>query len=420
MATYLDLPYELLYDTLRLAMPEDLENFAQISKRVQEMAKPLLTDHRALIRKYRCFKSWFNGGKATLLLLQNILTTPYIGPHVREANVDFDRGSLNPEIYTEPEIELLCNMVVESMVLASEVANATAVRSLLTHAESSQCESAAFALLLPRLPNLEELCIKDSWRSSEPWVTHVLDKAPRATKPFLTKLARVSLSYDPHSASACVNRLQSYAALPSVKELSASDITKMWRYGDNHLPWLASDVTKLELRANEHEADANGFCSFLRGFPKLEVFKLSCVGPSTVEPSLIKDILLLTVKTTLRKLTILADGGCQSFMGSLRGFEVLTELHTNWPLLIERDRKPKELLPASLQHLKLDDSRIHCAGTCKEVLRDVLCGNELGDLHLKDVTFVMPEIEILGNSYRCLQKYCYEQGLTLTLERRGM
>ena len=443
MATFSDIPYELLYEILWFTMPEDLENFAQISKRVQEVAKPLLKDHRALIRKYRYFESWSNGGKATALLLREIFTTPYIGHYVREANVDFDRASFRPNIYTESEMERFSEMIVENMALEYHLKElaVTAVRSLLTVSgrcapdldvtavrrlltDSGRCESAAFAFLLPLLPNLEILWMKDTENLSKLFLTHVLNKAPRAANPFLTKLARVCLTklalvyYDPNSAS--VERLRPYAALPSVRELSASDVM-LWRFGDSYLPRLASGVTKLELRANDWKADANGFCSFLTDFPRLEVFKLSCVGSSTVEPSLIKETLLLNLKTSLRTLTILADNGCQAFMGSLRGFEVLTELHTNWPVLIKPDRKLQETLPASLQQLKLDDSKIHRAENCKTVLQDVLSGNELGDLHLKDVTFRIPGIGVgIWNSYRRLQKDCYEQGLALRFERRGM
>lgn len=421
MATFLDLSYELMYEILRLTMPEDLENFAQISKRVQEVAKPLLTDHRALIRKYRCYESWFNGNKTTSLLLQDVNATPHTGHYVREAVVDFDRYSRDHESYNEPEIEWLSSMVVESVYLAPDL-NATAVRSLLTNSEP-QCESAAFALLLPLLPNLEILRVENSWLFSKPWFTPLLSKAPGAANPFLTKLTRVFISHDRCRGYADVNFLKPYAALPSVRELSASDLYIAWREKDKHQPGLASGVTKLELQVNEYKADANGystFCTFLRDFHKLEVFKLSCVDQSTIEPSFIKEILLSTVKTSLRTLNILPDLGCQNFMGSLRDFEVLTDLHTNWPLLIKPGHNLQAVLPTSLHHLRLDDSKMHRANICKKVLQEILSGNDLGDLHLKHVTFGTQDIEVLGKPYQRLQKYCYERGLTLTFLHSGV
>ena len=322
--------------------------------------------------------------------------------------MDFDRTLRNREEYTEQEIDWLYTMVAES-------------KSLVVWTDiESEYESAAFALLLPLLPNLERLSMKDSWGLTYSWVPHVVSNAPRAARPYLTKLARVRVHENSYHTGAYIEHLRLYAALPSVKEILASDVTLSWPNNGNHLPCLASGVTKLDLLALAYEADSEAFCNFMREFPKLEAFKLKMLGASSMKASFIKDTLLSTVKTSLRKLTILADLGCHTFMGSLRGFEALTELHTNWPLLIKPDHNLKAVLPTSLHHLKLDDNKIHRASTCKKLLQDILSGNELGDLHLEDVILTMPDIEVLGNPYQRLQQYCYEQGLTLTFVHSGV
>lgn len=47
---------------------------------------------------------------------------------------------------------------------------------------------------------------------------------------------------------------------------------------------------------------------------------------------LIKEILLATANTNLRTLTVLGPREQKALMDSLRGFEILTEFHTNWSL----------------------------------------------------------------------------------------
>ena len=136
MTTFSDLPNELLYETLHLTLPEDLENFAQISKRIQEVARPLLADHRALIRKYRRFENILNGKKAITLLLQDFLTNPHIGHYVRQARVNSDRSLYYPELYTESEIKSLCKVAAESNHLTPNQ-DATAVHFLQADIKST-------------------------------------------------------------------------------------------------------------------------------------------------------------------------------------------------------------------------------------------------------------------------------------------
>ena len=52
MATFDDLPNELVCEVLEAIWPQDLENFAQICIRVHASSKPLLVEHRKLIREY--------------------------------------------------------------------------------------------------------------------------------------------------------------------------------------------------------------------------------------------------------------------------------------------------------------------------------------------------------------------------------
>lgn len=425
MTTFSELPNEILYEILGLAGPEDLENFAQISKRVQELASPLLRGHRLLIRNYHTFDNWIYGHAAVISLLEGVLTTPQIGQYVREAKVHFIGDFYDPVKYTEPEIEFLCKIAAESKHVVS-ILDATAVLSLQADIKN-HCQSAPLALLLPLLPNLETLQMEENWASPGFWVSKIVSNAPKAANPFLTKLAHVQLrpnNLDGNNyrnsqlLGAKLEHLRPYAALPSVKELFAPDLTCGLYYRGNDLPPQASAVTKLELLGIKDQLDAKDLCSFLKDFSNLEVFDFSTspdISDSMFDASLIKNTLLATVSATLRTLTILGPTKYSGFIGSLRNFQVLKELHTDWSLLVRNNCNLQAVLPVSLHHLELDDNKVRSKYVYKRLMKKALSGKLLGVLQLEHVTLTTPECKQLDETYRSLRQKCSEKGLILTV-----
>lgn len=441
MAAFPDLPNELLYDVLQQCMPEDLENFSQISKRVQAVAKPLLRTHRALIRKYRCFDNRLYGRAAVASLLQDILTTPHIAHYVREAKVDFSGGFYGREEFTQQEIKWLCNLAAETKCLLTGL-DATDIRSLqsgIKYQIENHCQDAALALLLPLLPNLETFWMDAGNIPSGYWIESVIGNAPKVTKPFFTKLARVHLSFDGVEFTIrntelldSVNRLRHYAALPSIKELSAASLTLELGCWEEDLPPLVSEVTKLELvdsanpcRLGEDlritglgRVGPNRMYSFLEDFPKLEVFTYSTETPmmfSKFDASLIRAALIANAKTSLRALTILGPIDYPGFMGSLREFEVLTVLHTHWSVLVKNDCNLQAVLPVSLHVLQLNDKMTRCKKIYKRLMENAVSGNLSGDLQLEHVTLTAEDVSKLEETCHDLQRWCRERGLILTL-----
>lgn len=45
MAVFSDFPNEIICTMLPLVQPKDLENFAQVAERIQELARPVLQTH---------------------------------------------------------------------------------------------------------------------------------------------------------------------------------------------------------------------------------------------------------------------------------------------------------------------------------------------------------------------------------------
>ena len=134
---------------------------------------------------------------------------------------------------------------------------------------------------------------------------------------------------------------------------------------------------------------------FLQSFHNLESFDFEYVVPhhmvfALFDPFLLRATLLSQAKATLRKLTILGDRGIDSFMGSLRSFQVLSEIYTDWSLLyLDSDDWPSRVLPASLRTLNLCD-RLNCSTN--------RCANRYGSLVQSSISAkatAVPGFEVL-------------------------
>ena len=301
----------------------------------------------------------------------------------------------------------------------------------------SLCQDATLALLLPLLSHLETFWIDAGDICSGYWIEYAIGNAPKATKPFFTKLARVHLSFDGleftiwNVCSIDYKRLRHYAALPSIKTLSAPPLTLELGCWENDLPPLISEVTKLELLNNANpyrlsedltivrlgRVNPNRLYRFLEDFPKLEIFNYSTKTSmmfSMFDASCIRDALIANVKTSLRALTILGPIDYSGSMGSLREFEVLSVLHTHWSLLI-KDCNLQTVLPVSLHVLQLDDKITRCKKIYKGLMENAVSGNLTGDLQLEHVTLTAEDVRNLEEICHNLQQECRERGLVLTL-----
>lgn len=205
MAAFADLPNELPYAFMQQTRPEYLENFAQISKQVQAVARALLHNHRALIRKYHhIFDNKPYGKQAVTSLLQDHLTTPYIAQYVREAKFGCLGSLWSGGKYTEHEIEWLCKMAADNEYLVPYLSTRWLQASINQHRQD-----ATLALLLPLHSNLEMIRMEVNWYSYYIAVNVAIRKA------------------DNYSTN-----LRQFAALPSVKEISTHICTYVivrWR-----------------------------------------------------------------------------------------------------------------------------------------------------------------------------------------------
>lgn len=419
MAVFSDLPNEIICVILPLVEPEDLENFAQAARRVQELARPLLQVHRMMIRKYCILTEGLTKGEISPLL-KLALTSPHVGHYVREIKaLSIDCKYSRSDWYTEDDIASVQVVAAESKYLVPD-GNLEDLRRLSLDITRRR-GGIPLALLLLLLPNLEALMIEDAIGGSTPsWPETVIMNASIDAKPCLTKLRKVQLRSH-HGFGPSLRHLLRFAALPSLRELSAFDT-----YPPRRTPCKcqytfvpASEVTKLELRNST--VDSETLCSFLQNFGKLQTFTFSTYNRVTyliLNASLIRDALLSLAKTTLQTLTILGHPKKLSFMGSLCEFEVLAELHTHWALLLPTTQAQlSAVLPRSLRRLSLIDENVRDAVTYQTVLRDALSSKLSGSLLLQHLGIETPDFDGLSDDHFILQRDCNEKGLSLMFSR---
>lgn len=417
MAHFSSLPNELIREILTLVQPEDLENFAQLSRNVFRLAFPFLNEHRALIRKYHTLRNDIDPG-ATATLLSTVIANPRIGSYVKKVDLSRLKESM-ANAYAKKELEIFTTAALDSECLKRpSEEDVLDEREFWSNTIQDGNEDILLAILLPLLPNLEALSVEAG--STQPnWYGSAIEQAASATRPTLCKLAHIRLN--PRGGDAYhITAVQKFCALPSVRVLTAPKAT-----GVNCLhelsPDTKSDVTHLKLW--ESCIDSKALYEFLQGFPKLQSFTYSfenTIHWASQDAFLIRSSLLAHCKHSLQSLTLLApDYGFLPFMGSLRGFETLKEVYTEWSFLIpvtpnSGGPKLNEHLPVSLVRLKIHDSKGRKKSQYEKVIRSAQYAREHRLQKLKWLIFGGTQVRwSLETIDRSLRKTCLNMGITL-------
>lgn len=413
-AHFASLPNELICEILKLVQPEDLENFAQISRHVYSLAAPCLIEHRALIRRYHTLRN-DTDPRCITDVLSEVLTNPRLGSYIRIVEL----GLLsNPKaVYTQEELENFTTAAHDSEYLKNPSQEVVLdERNYWCRRIQDGNNDILLAILLPLLPNLSALSAENHNGPIE-WYDRAIEQAALATKPVLRKLAHVRLG-NPGTYGFNLAEIQRLSSLPSVRVMTAiraSGPRSLYEIS----PETNSDVTHLKLW--ESLVDSKVLYEFLRGFAKLQSFTYSHAYShgTRLDAFLIRSSLLAHCKGTLRNLTLLSP--CCSFMssmGSLKGFETLTDLYTEWSFLIptEEGYSPQlnEQLPASLVRLKIHD----CFGRGKYEYDQVIWSVQYAKEHrlqkLKLLVFAGTKVGFSLETFDWhLAKECSIMGITL-------
>lgn len=396
-----------------MVLPEDLESFAQTSKHVFLLSKPLLKEHRSLIRLYTRFKSYALPGQErhTSLrdgfsvglvptLFRDVLNEPRIGHYIRR--VEFD-GILGQTILTTPRIN---SVEVQALYRQQrDLVDAAVAQSLVPQVRDqyqrfkdgraefmSGGEDLLIALLLPLLPNLNNLSIYQWAAKGDSYLSNMIQHGARVGTPWLKSLTTVHLC---DSSAMWLWKVSLFNWLPSLKTLTALRVSDDPKTKDEYL--LPQDSHTTDLMLYETSLSSRSLHWYLESFQNLQEFTVEYV-PTWDEldevvdftPSLIRSTLMAHAKATLQTLTILGPTNSDPFMGSLQAFEALRDIRTEYYFLFPSDcdpeTQPSRVLPASLHRLQLCDHEDRIETEYKAFFRGVQHAKTEACLHLQDVT----------------------------------
>lgn len=402
MARFSDIPAELILDIIAFVQLEDLENFAQSCQRCQIIASPALKKHRLLIRQYSTIKDV--EARTISKTLKQVLMNPQTGRYIRNITLNHVRDpkwfSYNAG-YSVEDLQLFVAASRNSSFLSPPGEAPLSYRSVIERGD----EDILLAILLPLLPNLTSLSLPrvDNGRHSC-WTSDLLSYVPHASTPTLAKLSTVCIKGEyPHLSEAVM-----YASLPSMKSLSVLSVSTCG-YDDAHVfgqgqKFSSSYITNLELW--ECKMPSRHLQNFLLGCHCLQSFAYSCgIGgdPNTRSAYYIRQALLNKAKSTLRKLTILGcSGHTTCVMGTLRPFEVLEEVCTDWELLVSLSLNRAEPMPlrimksfpASLRKLRLNDEIGRAIEHHSQLVESVVRAQKWGT-HVEDPAVVGLQLQEL-------------------------
>lgn len=376
MATFADLPVEILLDILQYILPEDLESFAQTCRKVTFVAQAHLKDHRQLVRKYASCSNTPESIGGILNLLDVLLQEEKMAHYVL-------RLDLRPIPRTVWENK----------------------------------EGFAFSKLSPLPPNLRTLSVEQP--ESDPRCRHYALTVPHTAKPLLNRLCKVHITYKLHSRDSGLVALREFSTIPSVQVLSAIGAEGVSGWGDTKVLPHQSYVTYLNLC--ECYVRPGELYQFLNTFLHLQTFTYSSPYDarrlSAFNPYLIRNG-LLNSNSTLRQLTLTGIGRAKSFMGSLFEFHLLQAIDTDWGFLgpvwgrdIGISRLP--WLPTSLQVVKLCDDRSRDISDYMSLI-DKITASKLSDIpHLKKLRVTVPFLSHSENELLFLRRLCDDAGISL-------
>ena len=434
MAGFDDLPNEIILDTLPLVLPEDLENFAQTSKRVFLLAKPFLEHHRQLIRLHSTFESkqvWRHRSGSTppiLSLLIRLRDEPHIGQYIRDVNlkhsgpIQSNMMNMDWDFYREQH-DLVNAVVAQSNVPSIQSFYEPKERLCLKSKESY--EEFLIALFLLLLPNLSKLTLP--WNPARDYLGDMIGQSALEENSWLANLTKVRVQGDFVPKALGIRDLSLFSSLPALKSLMASNARDHGVNIDHYLPTPDSHTKKLELHSSYFARLPLYW--YLQSFQSLQKFSLAFYDYNDplikrqFDPKIVRAALVAHTKTTLQSLTIKASPNPDAFMGSLQQFEALREVRTQWTILFPKgsclETWPSRVLPASIRKLQLDDnSGYDNMKEYRALCQGFQCAKEKTCLHLDLVEirkYWRDWDEALINDYSDdLDGFCREIGMSVT------
>ena len=365
MATFCDLPNEVVLMIWHALEVEDINHFSVTSKPVYSLVKHLLPEHLELQRRLSTISNDCRPESHFVAeVLKEVLLNPKVARYpsclvFHNLEICWDESDTKlPSKYTKlPECELVlfgeavkqCGFIRKDRM--SDWINEIGLGN----------EEPLIALLMTLLPNLVSIQ-HEVWLSHAMYIRDILmgisfSKSHRSLKCLRTVTVD-NVAEDEDDELVHLDILRGYSEMASVEEIFGHHIA----CDEDDLLMTAvplpfsSNVTNLSL--TECAIHAKPLSEFLLTINGLEHFSYTPLPTSaSFEPYWIRTALLAHQRWTLKSLTLKAGSRPKSYMGSLDLFPRLEDLETDLILLVGSPFPPRhdlyDVLPESIKTIKL-------------------------------------------------------------------
>lgn len=443
MASFAELPNELVSKILWQADPRDLESLSAIAKHVYRLAAPLLQEHRKLKRQYTSLEppevgvgkdvgNWF--AEHLITILQN----PRIALYVTDLHLTYWHDCWKPLHRIPDPADLSKYHMSYPAHMLDHLEHAVRTADTIPPDQSGEWitrirggdEDPIIALLLLHMPNLQtlvhDLYCQPSQEKVRKTIQHIVHTKNQS---YLSQLRQVTVDYesrhDGDVADDC-NLLQAYMLIPSVQSLHVRSlcITDASEELDPYYLGYTSNISELAFTGGF--IGTNPLSQLITQTSCLQSFTWKThrycesyhQGP--FDSISLSKALMSNASHTLESLTLRASGYKTTSLGSLHGFERLRTIDTDVALLFNADGSdiltwPKRL-PPSLEKLSLALEEDHILQTPEnfcEAFRCLLCARKDKTPHLKNILIRMQTSEHCREAYDHVQGPCSAAGILL-------
>ena len=377
MTQFTDLPNEIVAMIAETVFPRDIVNFSAASKRIQSLSEPSLQKHHEMKLEYKCVKCTKNGTSLSDFL-HDVVLQPTVALYVERLTIGtwsngwHDGSEASHTTYPQEKMVTLEEAVAASVPSDQVLTWVTALKS--------GDEDPVLALLLLRLPNVAALSFRRAGLTFQYLVQTLIRLLETPGTLILSSLTTLEIHRESRlRENQTWQAINILARLPSLRSITGWNIKDQYLNDDDDseylLPPRSSNVSSLTILRTC--IGAQQLHRFLQGFKALKRLThngLHVYTQDAYETFRIRAALLPHAKASLEylNLSIFEEGHEKSYMGSLRDFENLTEVHTSLASLMNAEdpsgRVLAKMLPASVEKVHLHEELYHTPETIQDLI----------------------------------------------------
>ena len=398
MVGFASIPNEIIVHVWRQVLdPGDVESFALTTKTIYELGSSFIKEHEKLRARFSSIELWPHSARK----LKGLLLHPRAALYVRSISIDgwFD-GWLDPEDTGEESEDYHSSYPKDSMELfISSIRGAPfdledEVVYWLNALESGD-EAIICSLILTRLPNVRSLNLYDAGSTRILLLDTIYRIGKSRDTQALSRLTEVQLELEDFRVAEGFNWVRTFATLPSVKAIEASNIGHnydhpedgyTYDYPDVDLPDIGYPKKGCISRHEDYDCyhmvcherhfallpkisavtqlkfvdciiNSEALCRFIGSLQALESF-VYFSGTSSYDIDDYHEVvnaLSTHARCTLRKLRLHTPCEYLGLPIDFTDFEVMEELQMQYHMLLVDQRRSKlaDILPPSVQKVHL-------------------------------------------------------------------